>query len=73
MNLTNTHKIILIIIVIVGLGLVFPPDDPITISIFNSITNSIVVSVAEQIGPEAVECIEDQGGTYNFQTLECDV
>jgi len=73
MKLTDTHKIILVIVGIVALGFLFPPDNPITLQIINSITNSIIVSVAQDLGPEAVECIEDLGGSYNFQTLECDV
>jgi len=81
-KLSTPKKGGLIIVLIVGVGLIFPPEflnmgDPWTIQIINAIANpiveSVIADVAPEIGAEAIECIEDFGGTYNFATFECDM
>ena len=70
--MVETATIFLIIIAIILVGLIVPPDNPITVRIINSLTDSLSVT---DIGPQlklvrTAEC-EEQGGIYNSQTLEC--
>ena len=65
--------IVTIIAVIVIIGFIFPPDNPITIQIFDAVASPIITFFAEDIGEDAVNCIEELSGTYNFQTLECEL
>ena len=80
-NLSSLHKGLVIIGVIVLAGFFFPPTDPITIQIYSAIFDAIadpiieaqIAEIAPAIGAEALDCIERQMGTYNFNTFECDV
>jgi len=80
-KLSQRHKIITVAGAIVIAGLVFPLGNPITVQIFfsiyqpifDSIANPIIADIAPQIGAEALVCIEEQGGTYNFEKLVCEI
>ena len=76
-NLSTPHKVLTIAGIIVVAGFFFPPNDPWTFQIFNAITDPIIASVTADIAPiigvEAEDCIEVQGGSYNYQTFKCDL
>jgi len=42
-------------------------------SIFDAIADPIIADLAPEIGAEALDCTEEQGGTYNFNTFECEL
>jgi len=77
----KVHKIIIIALFIIALGVIFPLGNPITIQIFNGIYqpiyDNIVAQETAKIAPaivdQAVDCIERLGGTYNSFTLECEM
>jgi len=80
-NLSAPHKVLVIAGVIVVAGMFFPPNNPITPQIYSTIFNAIAdpiiaqqtKEIAPTIGAEALSCIEQQRGTYNFKTLTCDL